>query len=118
MPWLLGSQACEQTFQAARSMTGTFSTITVSTSGFIHRLHHLQILVILESEMLNPRVTVHVKTVGYVKQSKRLNLKCTFDEDTITTINEATKEAVNSVSELGIVFTDQELKDVISRPNT
>ena len=26
-PWLLGSQPCEQAFRAARSMTGTFSTI-------------------------------------------------------------------------------------------
>ena len=66
LPWLLGLQACEQTFQAARSMTGTFSTvINLTLLGFLHRLHHLQIQ---ESEKHEtgkeyPRVMVHTKKV-------------------------------------------------------
>ena len=40
LPWLLGSQPCESTFRAARSMTGTFSTIVnFSLLGFLQRLH-------------------------------------------------------------------------------
>ena len=38
LPWLLGSQACEQTFRTARSMTSTFSTIiNFSMLGFLHQ---------------------------------------------------------------------------------
>ena len=40
LPWLLGSQPCESTFRAARSMTGTFSTVVnFSLLGFLQRLH-------------------------------------------------------------------------------
>ena len=42
--WLMGSQPCEQTFRAARSMTGTFSTIiNFSMYPLLQRLHRLQI---------------------------------------------------------------------------
>ena len=70
LPWLLGSQACEQTFRAARSMTDTFSTIiNFSMLGFLRRLHCLQIQLTLESEMQEtgikyPRVIAHAKKVG------------------------------------------------------
>ena len=51
-PWLLGSQPCEQTFRAAQSMTGMFSTvINFSMYGMLNRLHRLQIQLQLESEM-------------------------------------------------------------------
>jgi len=69
--WLLGSQASKQTFRAARSMTGTFSTvINFSTSGFLHCLHWLQIQLMLESEIQKigikyPRVIAHEKKAGY-----------------------------------------------------
>ena len=122
LPWLSGSQACEQTFRAARSMTSTFSTIVnFSMLGFLHRLHHLQIQIMLESEMQEtgikyPRVIAHEKKVGYEKMKEITDLKCITDEDIIATINEANKEAINVVTELGMVFSEKELKDIISRP--
>jgi len=57
--WLLGSQPCESTFRAARSMTGTFSTIVnFSLLDFLQRLHRLQILEAESSEtqIIYPRV--------------------------------------------------------------
>ena len=39
-PWKLGSQSCEKTFRAVRSMTTTFSTvINVGMLGLLRRLH-------------------------------------------------------------------------------
>ena len=69
LPWLLGSQACEQTFRAAQSMTRTFSTIiNFSMLGVLHRQHRLQIQLQLESEAQDtgipyPRATAHLKKV-------------------------------------------------------
>jgi len=50
-PWLLGSQPCEKAFQAARSMTPTFSTIVnFNILGLLRHLHKLQIQIELESQ--------------------------------------------------------------------
>eukprot|EP00731_Ephydatia_muelleri_P021868 Em0014g459a len=50
-PWKLGSQSCEKTFRAVRSMTTTFSTvINVGMRGLLRRLHRLQIQFRLEAE--------------------------------------------------------------------
>lgn len=120
-PWLLGSQACEQTFRAARSMTGTFSTvINFTLLGCLHHLHHLQIQLELESEMQEtgikyPRVMAHAKKVGYEALKEITDLKCISDQDIITTVNQANSEAVSAIKELGMTFTDEELEKIISR---
>ena len=50
-PWKLGSQSCEKTFRAVRSMTSTFSAvINVGMLGLLRRLHRLQIQFRLEAE--------------------------------------------------------------------
>ena len=50
-PWKLGSQSCEKTFRAVRSMTTTFSTvINVGMLGLLRWLHRLQIQFRLEVE--------------------------------------------------------------------
>ena len=50
LPWILGSQSCEKTFRALRSMTGTFSTIiNFNMLGLLRRMHKLQILEKLQS---------------------------------------------------------------------
>ena len=36
------------------------------------------------------------------------DLKCITDEDIISTINEANKEAISAVTELGMVFSEKE----------
>ena len=44
IPWILGSQSCEKTFRAARSMSTTFSTIiNFGVLGLLRHLHRLQI---------------------------------------------------------------------------
>jgi len=87
LPWLLGSQACEQTFRAARSMTSTFSTvINFSTLGLLQRLHRLQIQLQLKSEtretdIVYPRAKAHVKKVGYnLKQEANVSLIATIEK--------------------------------------
>ena len=47
LPWLLGSQSCEKTFQSATSMT-IFSTINF---GVLRCLHRLQIQATLQAEL-------------------------------------------------------------------
>lgn len=76
MPWVLGSQSCEKTFRAARSMTGTFSTIiNFGMLGLFQRLHRLQVQAELEAEatengILFPHLKKHLKKDGYVLASK------------------------------------------------
>ena len=120
--WLLGSQACEQTFRAARSMTGTFSTvINFTLLDFLHHLHRLQIQLEPESEtqetgIEHPRVMAHTKKVGYEALKEITDLKYISDEDIITTINQANSEAARAIRELGMAFTNKELENAISRP--
>ena len=95
MPWLLGSQACEQTFRAARSMTDMFSTIiNFSLLGILRRLHRLQIQLELEAEAQEtgihyPRVEAHIKKVGYSMAKEATDLKCISNQDILTAINDA-----------------------------
>ena len=51
MPWMMGSQTCEMSFRALRSMTGTFSTmINFTMRDLLQRLHKLHIQNVLQSE--------------------------------------------------------------------
>ena len=51
LPWLLGSQSCEQAFWAVRSMNGVFSTvINFGMLGLYRRLHRLDIQCSLQAE--------------------------------------------------------------------
>jgi len=51
MPWLLGSQPCEQLFRATRNMSSVYSTmINFSMLGLLRRLHRIHIQSILEAE--------------------------------------------------------------------
>ena len=65
LPWLLGSQPCEQAFRAARSMTSLFSTIiNFSMKRLLQRLHKLQSFIELQSEseytkIIYPQKKVH-----------------------------------------------------------
>ena len=122
MPWLLGSQACEQTFRAARSMTGTFSTIVnFSLLGILRRLHRLQVQLELEAEAQEtgihyPRVEAHIKKVGYSMPKETTDLQCISNQDILTAINEAKNDAISAIRELGMNFNDKELEEIISKP--
>ena len=90
LPWLLGSQPCESTFRAARSMTGTFSTIVnFSLLGFLQRLHRLQIQLQLETESsgtgirynIYPRVEKYLAKVGHMEEKGKALLTDISDDD-------------------------------------
>ena len=107
-PWLLGSQPCEQAFRAARSMTGTFSTIiNFSLYGLLQRLHRLQVQVQLESEMNEtgiqyPRVLDHIKKSGFSTDSGHANLSEITNQQICDTILSAKTEAISALEDLGI----------------
>lgn len=109
LPWLLGSQPCEATFRAARSMTGTFSTIVnFSLLGFLQRLHRLQIQLQLETEssetgITYPRVEKHNAKIGHKEGNKKVSLSDVSDDDIAAIIKEAKEEAIKAIKELGMV---------------
>jgi len=42
-------------------------------------------------------------------------MKSISDQDTITKINEVNRDAINAMNELGMIFSEEELEDTISR---
>ena len=123
-PWMLGSQPCEQTFRAARSMTSTFSTqINFSIYALLQRLHRLQIQSQLESEMEEtgicyPRVLTHVKKVGF-PDSKVLdttNLLHITNKDITDMIQCAKDEAIVAVTELGMSVKGGKWEEMVLKP--
>ena len=49
--WLLGSQTCEATFRAIRSMSSVFFTIiNFGMLGLLKRLHHLQVQFAIQAD--------------------------------------------------------------------
>ena len=115
-PWLLGSQPCEQTFRAARSMTGTFSTvINFSIYALLQRLHRLQIQLQLESEMKEtgiqyPRVINHVKNSGFSSDTTFPNLTEVSDKAIADTIESVRMEVISVLEDLGILVKDKDGK--------
>ena len=109
LPWLLGSQPCESTFRAARSMTGTFSTIVnFSLLGFLQRLHRLQIQLQLETESFEngityPRVEKYLVKIKHKEEKEKVSLSDVSDDDIVAIITEAKEEAVKAIKDLGTV---------------
>lgn len=115
-PWLLGSQPCEQTFRAARSMTGTFSTIiNFSMYGLLNRLHRLQIQLQLESEMHEtgiqyPRVIRHINKTGFSTETMLPNLNEISNNDICDVVKSAKADAISSLEDLGIFVKNKDGK--------
>ena len=69
VPWLMGSQSCEQMFRSLRSMTGNFSTIiNFSMQGLLQRLHKLAVKDEIEAEDTGiklPRAEKHQRKIGH-----------------------------------------------------
>lgn len=64
VPWMMGSQTCEQMFHSLRSMSGTFSTMI--NFSLYTRLHKLSIKNELDSHGIKfPRLNSHQKKTGY-----------------------------------------------------
>ena len=116
LPWLLGSQPYESTFRAARSMTGTYSTIVnFSLLGFLQWLHKLQILLQLETEssetqIIYPRVEKNLAKIGDSNQGKQFDLSSLTDDDIAKAVEEAESEALKSMNDLGMAIEDSKDK--------
>ena len=102
LPWLLGSQSCEATFRAARSMSSIFSTmINFGMLGLLRRLHRLHIKLALQAnsdeEMIFPRVIKHQR------KAQKLSHNLDFTDDEIyEAISKAKDKARLMVEKLGM----------------
>jgi len=123
-PWLLGSQPCEQTFRAARSMTSTFSTIVnFSMYGLLQRLHRLHIQTTLESEaeetgICYPRILTHARKIGFsdMNTTSTINLQEISNKDIADTIKLAKEEAISVIKELGMSVKEGKWEEVKLKP--
>ena len=96
-PWLLGSQTCEKTFRAVRSMSTMFSTvINFGMLGLLRRLHHLHVQFTLQSEtgagIIFPNILKH-----QVKEGKNLKMNYCLTELTNTKILAAVAKTESDV---------------------
>ena len=72
LPWLLGSQTCEATFRAVRSMSNVFSTIiNFGMLGLLQRLHRLQVQCTIQADansgIVFPRVLKNQSKKGKMR---------------------------------------------------
>ena len=102
LPWLLGSQPCEATFRAARSMSSIFSTmINFGMLGLLRRLHRLHIRLAFQAnsdeDMVFPRVAKHQR------KAQKLSHNLDFTNDDIyKAISKAKDKAKLIVEKLGM----------------
>ena len=106
VPWLLGSQCCERTFRAVRSMSSTFSTIiNFGMLGLLRRLHRLQIQFSLESEtdsgIIFPRVLKH-QAKGGENSFKKYSLADVSNDKVVAAVEKAREAAKASIEQLGM----------------
>ena len=117
LPWILGSQSCEQTFRSLRSMTGTFSTIiNFSMLGILHRLHKLAIKHDLESQsnlgILCPRLKPHHSKEGHGTNPKNQQVLNTITNEMIKeALERAELRAKRAIINLGMAEKLDDLKD-------
>ena len=107
LPWLLGSQPCEQAFHAARSMTSIFSTIiNFSMQGLLHRLHKLQSFIDLQSKsdvtnIIYPQKKTHSSKDGIANEN--LHLVTNISDDQIEeAVRRGFHRAKEPMEELGM----------------
>ena len=106
VPWLLGSQTCEETFRAARSMSSVFSTvINFGMLGLLRRLHRLHIQLTIQAEtkeeIVFPRVLKHAQKMGKNKCNK-YRLTDATDDNIYKAIKSAQGRAKATVEDLGM----------------
>ena len=125
LPWWLGSQSCEKAFQAARSMTITFSTvINFGMLGLLRRLHRLQIQANLQAESIEtgivfPRARRHLSKDDGQSSYQKHSLEKITDESIYEAVKRAQISAMASIEKLGMLKLLQKNKifDSISIPN-
>ena len=102
-PWLLGSQPCEKAFQAARSMTPTFSTIiNFNVLGLLRRLHKLQIQIELESQSSSSGIIYPQQSNQRGDVSNGHSVKGITDFEIENAVKSALERAKKCMEELGM----------------
>ena len=111
LPWLHGSQSCEQLFRTMHSMSSTFSTvINFGLLGLLRRLHRLKIQFSLETQsedtgICYPNVQARkAKAKQHDKISKPNVLNDICDNDIVMEVLQAKKDALDSLKDLGMTL--------------
>lgn len=98
LPWLFDSQACEETFRTARSMSGTQSTvINFCVKEFIHRMNRIEVLTSIPSKLGDCCV--------FPRKQKRANppsLSLPNDLELIDIVNKSIESAKQKAISVGI----------------
>ena len=111
LPWLHGSQSCEQLFRTMRSMSSTFSTvINFGMLGLLRRLHRLNIQFSLETQSEHTGISypnvqarkAKAKQHDSISKYNALNDIC--DNDIATEVLRAKQDALDSLKDLGIAL--------------
>ena len=111
LPWLLGSQPCEQAFRAARSMTSIFSTvINFSLKGLLQRLHKLQSFIELQSESDNTNIIYPQKKNHLSKDGTSMN------DDTIYSVEKISIVQIEEAVKAGFTRAQRAMEDLGMKP--
>ena len=93
IPWILGSQSCEEAFRLVRSMSGVFSTvINFGILGLLRRLHRLDIQSRLQAEFEKTGITYPDQKYQISKVTKETRIT-SYQEFSNAAIYESVKKA-------------------------
>ena len=121
MPWLFGSQSCEEAFRSVRSMSGIFSTvINFGMLGLLRRLHLLDLLSRLEPESKETRIIYPDQTHQINKMAKETRITSfqTFSNFAICeSVMKAKRKAKLSVEalEMNLLLEENKLLDILPK---
>ena len=95
LPWLYGSQSCENLFRIVRSMCSTFSTVVnFGMLGLLRRLHRLQIQFHLETTshatgIVHPQIKTTKHNAKCIKHHDDNDLTDITDQDILAVVWDA-----------------------------
>ena len=109
LPWILGSQCCEQAFRSVRSMSSIFSTpINFGMLGLLRRLHHLDIISSLQANSDDTGIKFPAPAKWKCQQNNgatsevRTSFQCFTDGKIQECIEKALKSAKVSIENMGM----------------
>ena len=101
---VLGSQPCEQTFRAARSMSNVFSISTMinfGVLGLLRRIHRLHIQLNLESKSNITRI-VYPRQLAYQKTEANNSVNSITNAEIEEAVKKGLLRAKEAIEELGM----------------